>query len=901
MRGSIVGFVMFAFAAGVVLISVKAPINRGPDPVIGYDQPLANAGFRYQKRLSADGTMPDNAWMLAKSARDRMVAAQGQQRGGVGPGSWTFLGPTNVGGRIRAIAIHPTQPNTMWIGGNSGGVWKTTDGGATWLPMDDFLPGIAVNCMVLDKSNPNVLYVGTGEGFFETEEGSTNTACIRGAGIFKSTDGGVHWVQIPTTNNPDFYFVNRLAIHPTNPNILLAAASTGIWRSTDAGATWNPVYDAEWMYDVDFHPTDGSKAIAGSHAQGAFYSNDGGLTWTRSTSISAHRAEVAYAPSNPTTVYATVSSGSSIRVWRSTNGGVTYTQQAANTISTYEAYNNALWVNPTNANTILYGGVYLYRSTNAGGSRSQAFSDIHPDIHEFVTHPQFDGVNNKTVFVGTDGGLYRISDFAGGNANLFFYNGLGITQFYGAAISPQSGRIMGGTQDNGTRLYTGNIANWTQSAGGDGGYAAVDPLDSNFFYGCIYWAYQFRSTTGGGSTHYIYNTANPITDAGNADNVNFINRFVIDHNNPNRMLVAAQRLWRSNNVKASSPDWFVIKPTIAPSGRGRGVGGGNAHMVSNNPYNISNVAIATGNSDIIYVGHNNGQLYRTSNGTATSPTWTRIDQNGPLPARWLSWIVIDPANPNHVYVSFMGFHDDSIFETTDGGQSWTDISSGRLIPASVNCISMHPTRAGWLYAGTDLGLFTSSDNGLSWTATTDGPGTVPIEEIFWRNNSTILLATYGRGIYSASIDSAWDVFKPDSFTVTRGIKGNGTLSSTYANDGTYLELKPAPIPHPVLLMRSIEFNATSTVLNPSQLEVKLDARMGVPANQQIALWDYVAGGWAVVDSRATTGSDILVTLTPTSAARFVGPNGEVRLRLGYQVALTSPEIARIDWVQFRVR
>lgn len=854
--------------------------------------------FRYQKRLSEDGQLPDHAWMRAKSARDELVRQQGQGRGGVGPASWTFLGPTNVGGRIRAIAIHPTVPSTMWIGATSGGVWKTTDGGATWQPMDDFLPGIAVNCMVLNKSNPNVLYVGTGEGFFETEEGTTNTACIRGAGIFKSTDGGVSWTQVASTANPNFYFVNRLAIHPTNSNILLCASSTGLWRSVDAGTNWTQVYAGEWMYDVDFHPTDGNRAVAGSHHEGAFYSTDGGLTWTRSPSITAHRTELVYSASNPSTIYATVSEGGSIRVWRSADGGLTYSLRGATAISTYEAYNSALWVNPVNSNNILYGGVYLYRSTDGGASRGQAFNNIHPDIHEFVSHPQYDGTTNKTVFVGTDGGLYRINDPAGTNTNLFFYPGLGITQFYGAAISPQSGRIMGGTQDNGTRLYTGNINNWTQSAGGDGGYSAVDPLDPNYFYGCVYWAYQFRSTNGGSTTSYIYNTANPITDAGNAANSNFINHFVIDQNNPNRMLVGTKRLWRSNNVKAASPDWFVIKASIAPPGRDVGDGKGNAHFAGNDPYNISTVSVAVGNSDVVWVGHNNGQIYKTVDATSANPTWTRVDLNGPLPSRWVSRIAIDPSDANHVYASFMGFHDDSIFETTDGGMTWTDIASGRLIPASVNCISMHPTKSGWLCAGTDLGLFTSSDNGQTWSVTTDGPGTVPIEEIFWRDASTILLATYGRGIYSASVDPNWDVFKIDSFSLITWRLRSGTLSSTYVSDDRYLEVGPPPS---VVNQPSVfETVSISPVQNPTQLEIKLEARTQQSGPiQTIALLDHTTQQFVTVDSRAASTADQLASVLVPNPARFVGPNGQVRMRLNWRSA--RPGRVYLDWIQLRTQ
>ena len=762
----VAGFVCaVAFAAGLagVVALAPSPKHEQPAPKIGPDQPLARANFRYQGRLDADGTMPENALMIAAEARKALA-----MRGPKSPVNWSYLGPRNFGGRIRAILIHPTNPNIMWLGSCGGGIWKTLDAGATWNPLDDFLPGMSVSCMVLDPTNPNVLYAGTGEGFFETEEGSTNTACIRGAGIFKSINGGTTWTQVPATANPDFYFVNRLAVSPADPSVLLAATSTGIYRSTNAGSSWTRTLAGQWGYDVDFHPTDGSRVIAGVHENGVFYSTNGGMSWSRSPSInSMHRSEVAYARSNPLIVYSAVANGGNIRIWRSTDGGVTFTQQGAATISNYEAYNVALWVDPTNPATLLYGGVYLYRSTNSGGSRTQAFTNVHPDMHVFATHPGFNGTTNRTIFIGSDGGLDRLIDSSGSASS--FYNGIGITQFYGTAINPISGRVMGGTQDNYTLLYSGNPNNWTVTAGGDGGYNQTDPGDQNFFYGCVYWAYQFRSTNGGTNADYIYQGSNPITDAGNSSTCNFINPFTLDPNNSNRMLVGALRLWRSNNVKAATPTWFVIKPSIAPQGKDT------AHFAPNNPYDISAVSVAKGNSDVIWVGHNNGNIYRTTNGTATNPTWIRIDTSGPLPDRWVSKIAVDPTNPAHAYASFLGWHDDSVWETTNGGATWTDIASGKLIPASVNVIAVHPTVPGWLFAGTDLGLFTSTNNGATWTTTTQGPNAVSIEDIAFKDATTLTLATYGRGMWMGTLTSA-GVPSITSLNPSSGLAGSPAIN-----------------------------------------------------------------------------------------------------------------------------
>lgn len=155
------------------------------------DQPLQAARFRFEQRLSEDGTVPHGALLRAWRQRQAMIALQTLD-GDVRPSglSWTWIGPGNIGGRLRAIVIHPAQPNIMWLGSASGGIWKTTTGGASWFPLDDFLPSLAIGCMILDPRDPNVLYAGTGEGFFETIEGTSNTAAVRGAGVFKTTDGG---------------------------------------------------------------------------------------------------------------------------------------------------------------------------------------------------------------------------------------------------------------------------------------------------------------------------------------------------------------------------------------------------------------------------------------------------------------------------------------------------------------------------------------------------------------------------------------------------------------------------------------------------------------------------------------------------------------------------------------
>lgn len=747
-----------------------------------HDEPLAAAKFRYQQRLSADGNWPDNAVINAKAQRDHLLNNP-VDGAGISPDAWTWIGPGNIGGRLRAIIIHPSNPNVMWVGSASGGVWKTTNGGAAWFPLDDFMATLSIGCMVMDPTNPDVLYAGTGEGFFEAAAGSSNTAAMRGAGIFKTTDGGATWSQMPSTAGPNWYFVNRLAIHPTNPAIMLAATGSGIYRTTDGGSTWTATLSHAAL-DLKVDPTNPLNVVAGGdhHDPGPYYSTNGGLSWTEATGVPAsERVELAYAPSDPSIVYAGVSISNSIRLYRSTDGGRTYTSRGGS-LSTYSSYNSTLWVDPTNPNTLVAGGVYLYRSTNGGSSVSRTFNSVHPDMHVIVNHPAFDGGGNRIVYFGHDGGISRTNDVYG-SSTVDLNNNLGVTQFYGVALNAQSGVVVGGTQDNGTLRYAGDPQDWRMTFGGDGGFCAADPTNPNYMYGEIYFAQIFRSTNGGQNWSYIHNGISET----NRSNCNFIPHFILDPNDANRMLVGCRRLWRTNNVKAGTPAWAAIKPALGLSPTPRD--GTNMldqnHFEENDPRNISTVTVAPGNSNRIYVGHNNGHVFLTNNGLDANPTWTQIDELGNAlpPDRWVSHLVADPNDPNIVYASFMGWEPDNVWMYDVASQQWTAVSGTGgdwpLPSAPVSALEVHPTVPGWIYAGTDIGIFTSTDNGMTWSAATQGPGTVAIDELLWKDNSTLVAGTHGRGAYLADVSLEIELLEPvpgiagqvNRLTTTNGTAG----------------------------------------------------------------------------------------------------------------------------------
>jgi len=861
------------------------------------DDPLAAARFRYQQRLSEDGTIPPNALMRAKAQRDRLI--QHGFGAGVWPESWTAIGPGNIGGRLRPIVIDPTDPNIIYVGAASGGVWKTTDGGQWWLPLDDFLPSLAIGDMAMHPSDPQTLYAGTGEGFFETVEGTSNTAAVRGAGIFITHDGGATWNQIPSTANPDFDFVNRLEIDPSNPRVMLAATNSGIWRSTDGGDTWSQRSTIRAL-DVKFDPSNSNNAVAGGHHEhnGPYYSTDNGATWAQATGAGGHRQEMAYAPNAPGTVYAAVSGDNDrIRVWRSTDGGQTYAlQTSGNGLSTYASYNNTIWVDPTNSETLVVGGVNLHRSTNGGVTFGQTFGNVHADMHRIVQDAGFDGVNNRTVYFACDGGIYRTANVYGSNA-AGLNNNLAATQFYGAAVSP-AGRVYGGTQDNGTLLYRGDPQDWFHAFGGDGGYGAADATDPNFLYGEVQRARIHRSTNAGENSGYIYNGPNPITDAGSLD-FNFIPFFMLDPNNPNTMLVAGKRLWRSTNVKAGQPDWSIVRQSIEPPGPQDppGAFSDQSHFDENSPWNIATIAVAEGDSDRIWLGYNNGQIWYTTNGTNANPDWTRVDEGSPLPDRWPSTIVIDPADHAHISIAFMGYEPGNVWQSADNGATWTNISGSgdfTLPEAPVSALAAHRTRPGWLYAGTDVGMFVSGDNGQSWSTSTNGPGTVPVEQLIWQDDDTLMAVTHGRGIFFADVTSPATL---TDLTVIFGSVRFGGIDDLDESDDVGLRFR-SQFAFQLIEPFLIEFilGAHTSAPSPALLDVIVESHVtnAVYGITWLRLRNWNTGTFDLIRQFNTESADSPEPLLDIPAANYVrASDGRIEVRIR-QTSLTTFQISGFD-------
>ena len=640
--------------------------------------------------------------------------------------AWTFLGPTNIPGRITALVRNPGDPNSVWVGAADGGVWKTTDAGTTWTALTDFAQTLSIGSLAMNPSNPNEVWAGTGEGNFAIDN-------YPGGFLYHTTDGGATW----TTLTHAMGDLRGLAVRPDLPSTLFAAAGNGIFRSADSGASWNPVsgipagVGTEVIVDPSAPQTTLYAALGkiyGDPNNGLYKTVNGGTSFTKLSggfpTANVGRISFALAPSQASTLYAAVQSSITFELlgaYKSTDGGGTWSplNGAPAFCSGQCWYDLEVAVDPANPDRVYLGGIDIYRSTDGGKNFSQVSiwyyeqnnpRYVHADQHALVAS------GAGELWAGCDGGASHSTD--SGSTWSFRGRGLNTTQYYNLAMHPtKPDWSLGGTQDNGTHLFSGGDT-FAEVYGGDGGYCAISPSDPNTMYE-EYVYLEIHKSTDGGANWTLANSGIEVTDP---PNVLFIAPFVMDATHPNTLYAGTNKIYRTTDGAAN---WA---PMITNTWTGK----------------VSAIAVGPSTGNPVFAGTNRAEVYRCSNPNDASPSFDYAAAG--LPNRSVSSFAIAP-DEQTVYVTFSGTGTSHVFKSADQGRNWTALTAG-LPDEPFNTLMIHPADDRVLYAGSDSGVYASFDAGASWAPYGSGLPRVAVDSLQVSAPRGLLqAATHGRGVW----------------------------------------------------------------------------------------------------------------------------------------------------------
>ena len=725
------------------------------------------AGWFMGQRLSGDGRIPVRARAAA------LEAARSAGSLGLAPGSWVNVGPLNVGGRVTALGVDPNDPNHVWLGSAAGGVFVSGDGGTNWSPVFDEQTALSIGAIAVHPTDSNVVYVGTGEdngGGFSYD----------GEGVFKTVDGGRTWANLGLDG---VRRIGRIAVDPLNPQHVFVAAGgdwfsrdteRGIYRSPDAGATWEKVlYVADDVggIDVAIDPVDSNRIYAATWQRlslgtswyiagpesGVYRSLDGGTTWSRlgnglPWAPEVGRIGLAIARSSPDVVYALVTNdiGFISGLFRSSDAGETWVLVNDFVPSTgLSYYLGNIRVDPADPDTVYILDTLLLRSRDGGRTLSVIANSVHPDWHDLV-------ITGRRLIAGNDAGFFRSGNGGSGWDHAVT---LPITQFYDLGIDWLQPQVrFGGSQDNGTiRTRTGAPSDWQEILTGDGLQCEVDPTNSSVVYAEYQYGAIFRSANGG-------NSLTPATDGLSTDErTNWNTPITLDPVVPTTLYTGRQRVYRSTD---SASSWSAISPDLTnspgpgaadattagrdgPRGAATGgrPGGDRDHLMSLIRGTITAVTVSPVDHRVLWAGTDDGNVWVSED---AGVTWIKV--NPPGPAYWVTDIACDPFDARTAYLTVTGYRQGDtlpyVRASTDLGATWRSLGDS-LPQVPVNTVVADPAWRGRVFVGTDLGVHLSDDGGATWSMMRGGmPYVVVLDLVLHGPTRTLYAGTHGRSIYA---------------------------------------------------------------------------------------------------------------------------------------------------------
>lgn len=718
-------------------------------------KPFKRWEYYMETRLSSDGKQSGPQRVLpAFQAYLREHPKSVDAQRSVSVANWQQVGPVNVPangtsqpngmGRVNCIAFHPNDPNTLYAGSPSGGFWRSKDYGQSWQNLSSGLSRLGISSIAIDPTNPDLMYIGTGD---------RDGAHAPGFGVWYSIDGGQTWQ--PRNTGMGNRTVNEVLIDPTNSNTIIVSTDGSsynngrIYRTVNGGVSWAQVYNGNVIFkDLAFKPGDPNTVYAGGTE---FYrSVDNGQSWSAVTAGvpgAATRIALAVSPDNPAFVYLLVGGNTGFTgLYKSANSGTSFvTQSTTPNICGYATtggsgnqawYDLVMVADPYDADHLYTGAINVWESFDGGQNWSIATHwtgasgnpAVHADDHALEFSPHTDD-----LFLGCDGGIY-FSDNTGATWQ-DISSGLAIAQVYKLGQSQTNkSLVINGYQDNGTAIHSEGA--WRTEIGGDGMECIVDYTDAHVMYGALYYGEIRRSDNGGASFSGIAaNGSNGITETGA-----WVTPYLLHPTNANQMYAGYSNVWRSENCKSAVPAAVSWTKISAFSGTGK----------------IRTMAIAPSNPDVIYVAREgSSNFFRADNASSASVSWTNLEANLPgTPSNLFPVsIAVDPGNSSHVWIAYQN----KIFESVDAGISWTDVS-GTLPDISLNTIVIDknsPVAA--MYVGMDVGVYYRDNTQSDWILFSEGLPNVEITELeiysdpACRGNDLLRAATFGRGLWESEL------------------------------------------------------------------------------------------------------------------------------------------------------
>jgi photosystem II stability/assembly factor-like uncharacterized protein len=692
-------------------------------------------------------------WFQAREAwplREAPIGMLTQERARVaaalppaaGQAAWSPIGPANIGGRMTCAVCKPDEPEQLWAGSAGGGVWHSPNGGQTWEPLWHDEASLNVGALAIDPQDPQAIYAATGEANLSADSHP-------GVGLFRSLNAGRSWQLLAAADAVGLpRRIGALAVDSSDPRHLLVGGvghhqgdTSGLYTSSDGGVSWARVPfvadDRSYRcHDVRFRPDRPGVIFATISAMGMdsgiWRSSDNGATWRHladglPSPDMVGRTSLALAPSDADIVYAQIAhKGAVLGVFRSSDGGDTWDEIGGVhfTDERQMSYNNAIVVHPEDPDWVLCGGVDLHRTTDGGRTWKQVTqwnadrgtsTYAHADHHALVMPPAEPGL----VYDLNDGGLDISSD--GGTSWANRSNGLATNMFYDLTVAQSDGlMIAGGAQDNGTlATLDGKADSYFELTGGDGGWVIIDPEDNRHLF-----------TTAQGMRIFRFRSSDGWTEVSPPEDLfqMWMVFMSMDVSSPTTVFTGSRRVWRTRD---DGDTWQPVSDNLDDS-------------------DITALEVARADSRRVYVGTENGGIFRS---TDAGETWSGNLATTVLPGRTVTRLESRANDADVVYATVANFGNRHVFRSRDGGLTWEDVDRGVLPDVPFHSLAVpaaHPHR---VYACGDAGVFVSEDDGATWSNLTRNLPTVMVVDLVYHEaDRTLTAATYGRSSWRLRVD-----------------------------------------------------------------------------------------------------------------------------------------------------